>query len=383
MPLRQSALLLGSTLCCALIAVGAMTASAGTIEKHPYGKTLDGTPVDEYVLTNANKMEVGILTYGGIIASIKVPDRDGTFDNVVLGFSKLDDYLTRNPFFGPITGRYANRIAKARFTLDGKEYTLAANNGPNALHGGRRGFDKQVWTAKEAKAENGVAIELSYVSPDGQEGYPGTLHVAVVYTVTEANELRIDYTATTDKPTVVNLTSHSYFNLAGNGSGSILDHDLTINADRFTPVDETLIPTGELAPVAGTPFDFRQPHRVGERIRDAHQQVIYGRGYDHNWVLNRPSPGALTLAARLHDPKTGRILEVFTTEPGVQLYTGNFLDGTLLGSSRTIYRQSDGLCLETQHFPDSPNKPDFPSTVLRPGETYRTTTTHRFLTDRM
>jgi len=360
-----------------------MTATSGTVETHPYGKALDGTPVDQYVLINARRSEVGIITYGGIITSIKVPDRDGTLDNVVLGFSRLDDYLTKNPFFGAITGRYANRIAKARFALDGKEYALAANSGRNALHGGRKGFDKQIWKATPVAAAHGVAIELRYVSPDGEEGYPGRLNVAVLYTLTDANELRIEYTATTDKPTVVNLTSHSYFNLAGSGSGIALDHLLTINADRFTLVDETLIPTGELAAVAGTPFDFRAPHPVGERIRDDHPQLVYGRGYDHNWVLNAPTAGSPALAARLHDPKTGRVMELSTTEPGVELYTGNGLDGTLLGSGGKTYRQSDGLCLETQHFPDSPNRPAFPSTVLRPGDTYRTTTVHRFLTDRM
>ena len=360
-----------------------MTTSAGTVDTRPYGKTLDGTPVDQYVLTNARRMEVGIITYGGIITSITVPDRDGTLDNIVLGFGRLDDYLTKNPFFGAITGRYANRIAKARFALDGKEYTLAVNNGPNSLHGGRQGFDKRVWRATPVAAASGVAIELRYVSPDGEEGYPGTLSVAVVYTLTDANELRIDYAATTDKPTVVNLTSHSYFNLAGSGSGSALDHLLTINADRFTPVDETLVPTGELAAVAGTPFDFRAPRRVGECIRDGHPQLVSGRGYDHNWALNTSPARSPVPAARLHDPKTGRVMELSTTEPGVQFYAGNGLDGTLLGSSRKTYRQSDGLCLETQHFPDSPNKPAFPSTVLRPGDTYRTTTVHRFRTDRM
>jgi len=383
---RPSALrssILAASILCAAFAFGVMAAaSAGTVEKRPFGKAQDGTPIDEYILTNAGKMQVGVITYGGIITTINVPDRDGNVENVVLGFSKLDDYLTKNPYFGTITGRYANRIAKAKFTLDGKEYSLAANNGPNSLHGGAKGFDKQVWQAKEVKAEKGVAVELSYVSPDGDEGYPGKLDVAVLYTLTDANELRIDYTATTDKPTVVNLTSHSYFNLAGNGSGSILDHELTINADRYTPVDETLIPTGELASVESTPFDFRQPQVIGARIRDSHPQIVYGRGYDHNWVLNRPNDGSLVLAATLHDMKSGRIMEIHTTEPGIQFYAGNFLDGTLMGSADKIYRQSDGLCLETQHFPDSPNKPDFPTTVLKPGETYKTTTVHRFLTDK-
>jgi aldose 1-epimerase len=362
--------------------IAAMPALAeSTIEKQPFGKMPDGMPVDEYLLTNGNKMQVGIIPYGGIITRLSVPDREGNIANVVLGFDSMEDYLTKNPYFGTITGRYANRIGGAKFTLDGAQYKLAVNNGPNTLHGGVKGFDKQLWQAKEVKGSDGVGLELTHVSPDGDEGYPGTLTVTVLYTLTEANELRIDYTATTDKPTVVNLTSHSYFNLAGNGVGSILDHKLALNADRFTPVDETLIPTGQLVEVAGTPFDFREAQVIGDRIRQADPQLVYGRGYDHNWVINRTDDSALTLAARLEDAKSGRVMEILTTEPGIQFYAGNFLDGTLVGSSGGMYRQGDGLCLETQHFPDSPNKPDFPSTVLRPGETYKTTTVHRFSTD--
>lgn len=333
--------------------------------------------MQNYTLTNANGMEVKIISYGGIITSIRVPDRSGTLANVVLGFDNPDDYVARNPYFGTITGRYANRIAGAKFTLNGTEYRLEANDGPNTLHGGVKGFDKQQWTGKEIK--NGV--ELSYVSPDGEGGFPGTLTATVTYTLTDANELRIDYKATTDKPTVVNLTNHSYFNLAGNGAGSIENHVLMINADRYTPVNETLIPTGELATVEGTPFDFRTPKRIGEEIRSAHPQMVLARGYDHNFVLNRSDDTSLALAARVQDPSSGRVMEVYTREPAIQLYTANFIDGTLVGSSGGTYRQGDALCLETQHYPDSPNQPDFPSTLLNPDEHYQTTTVFKFLSD--
>ena len=359
--------------------LAATTADAGSIEKHDFGKLQDGTPVIEYTLTNGKNMSVGVINYGGIITSIKVPDRDGKVDNVVLGFRSIDDYVAKNPYFGVITGRYANRIANAKFTLDGTEYTLAANNGPNSLHGGAKGFDKQIWQVKELPGSDSVGLELAYLSPDGDEGYPGNLDVKVTYTLNDQNEFRIDYTATTDKTTVVNLTSHSYFNLAGNGSGTVLDHKLTINGDKFTPVSDTLIPTG-IASVEGTPFDFRQATRIGDRIRDSDEQLIYGRGYDHNWVLNSPNDGSLQFAARLEDEKTGRIMEITTTEPAIQFYAGNFLDGTLVGSAGKMYRQGDGLCLETQHYPDSPNHPDFPTTVLNPGEVYKTSTVHRFST---
>jgi len=338
--------------------------------------------VVEYTLTNGKNMSVVVINYGGIITSIKVPDRDGKIDNVVLGFRDIDSYVSKNPYFGVIAGRYANRIANAKFMLDGKEYTLAANNGPNSLHGGVKGFDKHIWQVKEVPGGDSVGLELAYRSPDGEEGYPGNLDAKVTYTLNDKNEFRIDYAATTDKATVINLTSHSYFNLAGTGSGTVLDHKLTINADKYTPVDPTSIPTG-IASVEGTPFDFRQPTRIGDRIRDGDQQLIYGRGYDHNWVLSRSNDGSLALAARLEEAKTGRILEISTTEPGIQFYTGNFLDGTLVGSAGKMYRQGDGLCLETQHFPDSPNHPDFPSTVLKPGETYKTSTVHRFFTDKI
>jgi aldose 1-epimerase len=357
-------------------------AAAATIEKEAFGTMPDGTVVDAYTLANDHGMRVRILTYGGIIQAIEVPDRDGNIANVVLGFSTLDDYRTKNPNFGTITGRYANRIAGGRFTLGRTTYQLATNNGPNALHGGIEGFDKKVWAAHEVPETDAVRLELTYTSPDGEEGYPGNLATKVTYRVTNDNELAIEYEATTDAPTVVNLTSHSYFNLAGEGSGSTLDHELMLNASAFTPVDATLIPTGEIAKVAGGPMDFKQPTAIGARIRDGDEQLVFGRGYDHNWVLDKPAAGEMTLAARVREPKTGRVMEIHTTEPGIQFYAGNFLDATLVGTSGKTYRQSDGFCLETQHFPDSPNKPDFPSTGLESGETYRTTTVHRFTTDR-
>lgn len=351
-----------------------------SILKRPYGTTSAGVTVDEYTLTNANGIEIKIITYGGIITSILVPDRNGEMTNVVLGFDNLADYETRNPFFGAITGRYANRIANATFMLNGQKYTLAANDGTCSLHGGLKGFDKRVWSGHEVQNEAGVGVELSYLSPDGEEGYPGNLSTKVVYTLSNDNELSIDYSATTDKATVINLTNHSYFNLAGNGSGTIENHVVTINADRYTPVNASLIPTGELAPVEGTPLDFRQPRRIGDRIRSSHPQMVLGRGYDHNFVINTKPSQSLTLAARVSEPSSGRVMEVLTNEPGIQLYTGNFVDGTLVGSSGGTYRQGDGFCLETQHFPDSPNQPAFPSTVLNPGDTYQTTTVFKFTT---
>jgi aldose 1-epimerase len=359
-----------------------LAAAAKGIDKEPFGQLADGTAIDRYRLTNANGMEVEFITYGGTVTAIRTPDRNGKLANVVLGFAKLEDYEAKNPYFGSIVGRYANRIANARFDLEGVTYQLVANNGPNALHGGEVGFDKRVWTAKETASPDGLAVVLSYRSLDGEEGYPGNLDVQVTYTLTDADEFRIDYQATTDKPTVVNLTSHSYFNLAGEGSGSIEGHELMLNASAYTPVDATLIPTGTLDKVAGTPFDFTQPTLLGARLRDGHEQLVRGQGYDHNFVLDKPAPGAMSLAARVHEPTSGRMMEIYTTEPGIQLYTGNFLDGTLLGPAGKTYRQGDGFCLETQHFPDSPNKPSFPSTLLKPGETFRSTTMHRFSVDK-
>jgi aldose 1-epimerase len=347
------------------------------MKTEPLGKTKEGQAVDLYTFANANGLEVRAMTYGGIIASLKVPDRSGKLDDVALGFDSLDGYLAGHPYFGAIIGRYGNRIGKAKFTLDGVEYKLAANNGPNHLHGGIKGFDKVVWQAEPFDKKDSVGVVLTYTSPDGEEGYPGNLTVKVTYTLTDKNELIFDYHATTDKATPVNLTNHTYFNLAGPGRRDILGHDMMLNADHTTPTDSTLIPTGEIRSVAGTPFDFRKPTPIGARIDADDEQIKYGPGYDHNYVLNRKGEG-LALAARLVEPTTGRVMEVHTTEPGVQFYTGNFLDGTLTGKGGHVYKRRFGFCLETQHFPDSPNKPSFPSTILRPGKTYTSRTVYSF-----
>jgi aldose 1-epimerase len=363
-----------------LLAAGSPEAGAQNISKRTWGE-VGGTPVDLYTLTNRNRMRVRISNYGGIIQSIRVPDRRGRMGNVALGFDDVDDYVADSPYFGCITGRYANRIAEGRFTLDGVQYQLATNNDENHLHGGDVGFDKRIWDATPVRRGNRVGLRLTYTSPAGEENYPGTLQTTVTYTLTNRNEIRMDYDATTDAPTIVNLTNHSYFNLAGEGSGTIAGHRLHLNANRYTPVDPTLIPTGELARVRGTPFDFRRATPIGARIRSRHPQIVIGQGYDHNFVLNRRGAG-LVRAARVTEPRRGRVLEIFTTEPGIQFYSGNFLDGTLVGTSGRVYRQTDGFALETQHFPDSPNQPNFPSTVLRPGEEYETTTVYRFSTRR-
>jgi aldose 1-epimerase len=348
-------------------------------EISPFGTTNAGVAVDLVTLTGPSGIEVDISTWGGIVTRLLVPDRDGKLTDVVLGHERLEPYLAGTPYFGAIVGRYANRIAKGRFSLDGREYPLAVNNGPNHLHGGIRGFDKVVWTADPYVGEAESGVVLSYTSADGEEGYPGNLDAKVTYALTAGGDLRIAYEATTDAPTIVNLTHHGYWNLAGHDSGDILDHELMIRAGRFTPVDETLIPTGELRSVEGTPFDFRMPYAIGARIEAENEQLQYGGGYDHNFVIDGWSgDGALRPAAVLRDPESGRRMEVLTTEPGLQFYSGNFLDGSDVGKAGAVYDYRTGLCLETQHYPDSPNQPAFPSTVLRPGETYRSTTVYRF-----
>jgi len=347
------------------------------ISKQPFGHTAEGTPVDLYTLVNDHGMEVNITNYGGIIVSLLVPDRHGEMADVVLGFETFTPYLDRHPFFGAVVGRYANRIAGGKFSLNGVEYSLAQNNGPNHLHGGLKGFDKAVWQVEQFSGENEVGLNLTYLSPDGEEGYPGALTARVVYTLNNDQALKIDYFATTDQDTILNLTNHTYFNLAG--TGDILDHVVTLNADRFTPIDQTLIPTGELRNVKSTPMDFTQPVAIGARIDQDDEQLRYAQGYDHNWVLNHPE-GTLGLAAAVYEPTTGRVLEVYTTQPGVQFYTGNFLNGAFTGKKGITYHQRTGFCLETQHFPNSPNQPNFPSVVLRPGQQYAQTTVFRFST---
>ena len=351
----------------------------------PFGTLPDGTPVDLYTVTNANGLVMKVTNYGGIITSLMVPDADGELADVVLGFDSVEGYTSEayrqsNPYFGAIIGRYGNRIGGARFELDGQTYELAANNGDNTLHGGEVGFDKVVWDAEPFADERGQGLVFTRTSPDGEEGYPGTLDVTVTYTLTDDDELVFEYGATTDAPTVVNLTNHAYFNLGGHDSGSILDHELMINADAFTPVDAGLIPTGEVRPVEGTPFDFRTPTAIGERIEADDEQIGLGPGYDHNWVIARDSAAGdgLVLAARVVDPESGRVMEVRTTEPAIQFYAGNFLDGSLTGKGGVAYERRTGFCLETQHYPDGPNQPDFPSAVLRPGETYSSRTVYAF-----
>jgi aldose 1-epimerase len=352
--------------------LGAQGGGAG-VTKTDFGKA-DGKPVELYTLTNAKGMKATVMTYGATMTGLWVPDRDGKLADVVLGFDDLQGYLKDHPFFGSTVGRVANRIAKGKFTLDGKEYKLFVNNGPNTLHGGKKGFDKQIWTATPVPVKDGAAIKFTYTSPDGEEGYPGKLTASVTYTLTKDNELKLDYEATTDKATPLNLTNHSYFNLAGQGTGTILGHELTLEADKYTPPDDTLIPTGEIKTVKGSPLDFTTPHTIGERIGQLKGDP---RGYDHNFVLNAGGK-KLASAARVREPKSGRVMEVLTTEPGVQLYTSNFLDGKLKGKGGVAYPQYAALCMETQHFPDSVNHANFPSTILRPGETFRSTTMYRF-----
>jgi aldose 1-epimerase len=358
-----------------LAATAAEPAKGGkaTVQKSDYGKTADGIPVELYTLTNANGLVAKVITYGGILTELHVPDKDGKMADVVLGCPDLQTYLAGHPHFGAITGRVANRIGNARFTLDGKEYKLAANNGPHTLHGGKKGFDKYVWHAEPVDTKHGAAVRLTRTSPDGEEGFPGNLKAAVTYTLTDNNELRIDYEATTDKATPVNLTNHSYFNLAGHNSGTILDQEMTIAADKYTPGDETLVPSGKIEPVAGTPFDFTKPTVIGSRFKELKGDPV---GYDLNYVLS--AQGKLTeLAARARDPKSGRVLELYTTEPGVQLYTTNFLDRQK-GKESATYGRHAAFCLETQHYPDALHHENFPSIILKPGDTYRTTTIYNF-----
>ena len=360
---------------------GAAPADAGTLEHTPYGQTQNGQAVEIFTMSNDHGVRVRFLNYGGVITEIDVPDRTGRVDNIALGQRGLLEYETLPGHFGAITGRYANRIGGAKFNLNGQTYHLIANNGPNTLHGGPNALDHQIWTVTPVAAQDGVSAALSYVSKEGDQGFPGTLTTKVVYTLTNDNALRIDYTATTDKDTVVNFTNHSYFNLAGNGSGSVADQLLLINGDRYTPTDANQIPTGEIVPVEGTPFDFRQITTIGARLHSPDQQMLYGHGYDHNWVINKASGGVLSFAARGYDPHTGRVIDCLTSEPGVQVYTGNGLNGSLVGSAGTTYRQTEGFTLETQHFPDSPNKPNFPTTELKPGQEFHSTTVYRFATD--
>ena len=350
---------------------------SSSVTRAPFGRTPAGEAVEVFTLTTAHGLRVRAITYGGIIVSLETPDRTGRRGDIVLGYDSLDGYLRSSPYFGAIVGRYGNRIAGGRFTLDGIAYRLATNNGPNHLHGGARGLDKVVWAAEPFSSDSGAGVAFRYTSLDGEEGYPGALRMRVTYTLTDRDELIVDYLATTDKATPVNLTQHSYFNLAGHGAGNILDHELTIHADSFTPVDSTLIPTGEIAPVAGTPFDFRAPAAIGARIAQNEPQLRNGKGYDHNFVLNRQGAG-LVHAARVTEPTSGRTLDLSTTEPGIQFYSGNFLDGSITGKAGSVYGPRTGFCLETQHYPDSPNQPAFPSTILRPGEEYRSRTVFTF-----
>jgi len=349
------------------------------IEKQLFGTTPQGEDVFIYTLTNQNDLQVRIITYGAIVVSLEVPDRDGNIDDIVLGYDDLNGYINNNPYFGAIVGRYGNRINKGIFKLSGKQYLLAKNNGENHLHGGIKGFDKVVWKGESIEQKDAAGVALSYLSPDGEEGYPGNLTCQVTYFLTNNNELIVDYKATTDKITILNLTHHSYFNLTGQGKGDILNHQLQIKANYFTPVDQGLITTGDLQPVKDTPFDFRESTAIGERIDLKHPQLQYGGGYDHNWVLTNQN-GSLALAAKVIEPSSGRVMEIHTTEPGIQFYSGNFLDGTIKGKNKVVYYHRTGFCLETQHYPDSPNKPDFPSVVLKPGQTYTQKTVHRFNT---
>jgi aldose 1-epimerase len=364
--------------CCLLPAQDTSSKHARGVQKQSFG-TREGRPINLYTLTNSHGIEVRAMNYGGIILSIRVPDRKGQFADIVLGHESLEGYTPNPPYLGAVVGRYANRIANGTFTLDDKTYTLPKNDGPNTLHGGAtRTFDKVVWEDAPLKGDK-PGVTFTYLSKDGEEGFPGNLTAKVTYTLNDDNELVVDYEATTDKASPINLSQHSYFNLAGEGSGDILNTEIMLNADRFTPVDKNLIPTGELRPVKGTPLDFTTPTNIGARIEDNYEQLVLGKGYDHNFIINRKGAG-LELAARAYEPGSGRVLEVFTTQPGVQFYTGNFLDGTVTGKHGHVYKRRNAFCLETQHFPDSPNHPDFPSTILKPGQTFREKAVFKFST---
>ena len=360
---------------------GGAANAAATFDRAPYGTTQDGQAVDIYTMTNDHGLRVRFLSYGGVITEIHVPDRTGRLDNIALGLRTLRDYETLPGHFGAITGRYANRIGGAQFTLNGQTYHLIANNGRNTLHGGPNALDHRVWTVSPLTVPEGVAATLSYVSPEGDQNFPGALTTQVTYTLTKDDVLQIAYVVSTDKDTVINFTNHSYFNLAGNGSGSVADQLLLVRADSYTPTGPDQIPTGEIAPVEGTPLDFRQMMPIGARLNSAFKQMVYGRGYDHNFVLNQRAGDTITFAARAYDPRIGRVIDCFTTEPGVQVYTSNGMNGSIVGSSGTTYRQTEAFTLETQHFPDSPNKPNFPTTELKPGHDFHSTTVFRFATD--
>jgi aldose 1-epimerase len=360
---------------------GATANAAPTLDQQPYGTTQGGQAVDIFTLTNDRGMRMRFLSYGGVITDIEAPDRTGRLDDIVLGLKTLHEYETLSAHYGAITGRYANRIGGAQFTLNGQTYHLIANNGANTLHGGPDALDKKVWDVTAKQVQNGIAATLSHVSKDGDQNFPGTLSTHVTYTLTDDNALRIDYEASTDKNTVINFTNHSYFNLAGNGSGSVEDQILLVNADRYTPAGPDQIPTGEIAPVEGTPLDFRQMTPIGARLHSTFQQMVYAHGYDHNFVLNQRPGDSIAFAARAYDPRSGRVLDCFTTEPGLQVYTSNGLNGSVVGSSGTTYRQTEAFTLETQHFPDSPNKPNFPTTELKLGQEFHSTTIYRFGTD--
>jgi aldose 1-epimerase len=363
-----------------LVGCASMSKSHPPITKADFGKTPDGQTVEIYTLKNARGAEARIMTYGGIVQSLTMPDRNGKMADVVLGYDSLQGYIDKTPYFGALIGRYGNRIGGAQFTLEGKTYKLAANNGPNSLHGGLVGFDKVVWTAHPMDTSHGPALILTYLSKDGEEGFPGNLQVTAVYTLTDENALQVEFKAVTDKPTICNLTHHSYFNLAGQGNGDILGHILQINGSQTTPVDSVLVPTGEFADVTGTPFDFRKPTPIGARINDPDKVLQYGPGYDHNWVINKPL-GQFGLQAKVVEPVSGRVMEVWSDEPGVQFYAGNFLDGSIVGKGGVSYQKRTGFCLEPQHYPDSPNKSGFPSVVLLPGQTFHNMIVYKFATE--